>query len=60
MADTSESTHKLFTYNVNMLINVFAEDEDLAKTKLDAEGGYVSKREVSLIKTITLHDKFGQ
>jgi len=61
MATTPKpATQKLFTYNVNMLIQVFGEDEKAAKAKLDAEGGFVSKREVSLVKTTELPNSFAK
>jgi hypothetical protein len=51
-------THKLFTYSVNMLVHVFAENEAESKEKLDKEGGFVSKREASLVATARLHNEF--
>jgi hypothetical protein len=50
-------THKVFTYNVNMLIQVLGDDEEAAKKKLDSEGGFVSKREVTLVNTAELHNE---
>jgi len=50
--------HKVFTYNVNMLIQVLAESETEAKEKLDKEGGFVSKREVNLVASAPLHNEF--
>ncbi len=38
-----------FTYEVKMVIQVFAEDLKKANEKLDKEGGYVSSRRVSLL-----------
>ena len=38
-----------FTYEVKMVIQVFAEDLKQANEKLDKEGGYVSSRRVSLL-----------
>lgn len=45
---------KCFTYNVDMVIQVFAQNEIDARAKLDKEGGYVSKRDVKLIDSIAL------
>jgi hypothetical protein len=38
-----------FTYEVKMVVQVFAEDLKKANEKLDKEGGYVSSRRVSLL-----------
>jgi hypothetical protein len=38
-----------FTYEVKMVIQVFAEDLKKANEKLDKEGGYISSRRVSLL-----------
>jgi hypothetical protein len=51
-------TQKVFTYNVNMLIQILGDDEEAAKKKLDTEGGFVSKREVTLVNTAELHNEF--
>ena len=44
----SEKT-ELFSYKVEMVVHVFAEDEPKAKEKLDKDGGFVSKRETFLL-----------
>ena len=50
MAKEAKSEKKeLFSYKVEMVVHVFAENEPQAKDKLDVEGGFVSKREVFLI-----------
>ena len=51
-------TQKIFTYNVNMLIQILGDDEEEAKKRLDKEGGFVSKREVTLVNTAELHNEF--
>jgi hypothetical protein len=38
-----------FTYEVKMVVQVFAEDLEKASEKLEKEGGYVSSRKVSLL-----------
>jgi hypothetical protein len=38
-----------FTYEVKMIVQVFAEDLEKANEKLEKEGGYVSSRKVSLL-----------
>jgi hypothetical protein len=59
MATTPKTPiQKLFTYNVSMLVQIFAEDEKSAKAKLDSEGGFVSKRDVELVNTAELYNAF--
>ena len=43
-----------FTYEVKMVIQVFAEDLKKANEKLDKEGGYISSRRVSLLNKNTV------
>lgn len=45
-----------FTYEVKMIVQVMAEDETKAKEQLDKNGGYVTKREVKLLDSVTLHN----
>ena len=45
---------KCFTYNVDMVIQVFAQNEIDARANLDKDGGYVSKRDVKLIDSVAL------
>jgi hypothetical protein len=45
-----------FTYEVNMIIQVLAEDREAADSKLDREGGYVSRRDVVLKDVAYLYD----
>lgn len=44
-----------YTYEVKMIIQVLAKDEDTAKEKLDKDGGYVTKRDVELKDSISLY-----
>ena len=44
-----------FSYEVNMLVHVIADDEATAKAQLDDKGGIVTKREVKLLNTATLY-----
>jgi hypothetical protein len=46
--------HQVFTYNVNMVVQVLSDNETDARGRLDKEGGYVSKREVTLITSAVL------
>ena len=48
---------KVFTYQVNMIIQILAEDEDMAKGKLDKEGGYITKRDLELLNVAILHNE---
>lgn len=50
--------HKVFTYEVKMIIQVMGDDEALARKKLDAEGGFVSNRKVELINNAALYNEF--
>lgn len=45
---------KCYTYEVKMVIQILAEDEDTAKLTLDDKGGYVTKRDVKLLNTTEL------
>jgi len=38
-----------YTYKVEMIIQVLAQNENQASEKLDVEGGFVSKRETTLL-----------
>jgi hypothetical protein len=44
-----------FTYEVKMVVQVFAEDLDKASEKLEKEGGYVSSRKVNLLNKNTVY-----
>jgi hypothetical protein len=44
-----------FSYEVNMLVHIIADDEVTAKTQLDEKGGIVTKRDVKLVNTATLY-----
>ena len=48
---------KVFTYQVNMIIQILAEDEDMAKAKLDRDGGYITKRDLELLNVAVLHNE---
>lgn len=45
---------RCYTYEVKMVIQILADDEDTAKKLLDDKGGYVSSRAVSLIDSVPL------
>jgi len=48
---------KCYTYEVKMIIQVLADDEATATQQLDEKGGYVSDRQVKLIKSTDLSPK---
>jgi glycerol kinase len=43
-----------FTYKVEMIVQILAEDEPKALDKLNKDGGYVSNRTVKLLDSIAL------
>lgn len=43
-----------YTYEVTMVIQVLAEDEKEARTRLDGQGGYVTSRKVNLKDSVAL------
>lgn len=51
-------TH-VYTYEVCMLIQVLAENEEKAKEQLDAQGGYITSREVKLKDSVKLFNGKG-
>jgi hypothetical protein len=51
-----EKVTKCYTYEVKMIIQVICDDDDkAAQIKLDKEGGYVTKREVTLVDAVSLY-----
>lgn len=52
--DTGTLATHAYTYEVVMIIQVFAENEKEAKNKLDNQGGYVTSRKVILKDSILL------
>jgi hypothetical protein len=51
-----EKVTKCYTYEVKMIIQVICDDDDkAAQVKLDKEGGYVTKREVTLMDAVSLY-----
>lgn len=55
MADKQEATH-CYTYKVEMLIQILAEDEPTASDQLEKNGGYVTARKVTLVDSVPLHN----
>lgn len=55
-SDTVQNTPKsVFTYSVNMIVSVFAEDEAKARATLDENGGFVSNRTVELKDAVQIY-----
>jgi len=44
-----------YSYEVTMVVQIFGQNEDQARTTLDTNGGYVSKRDVVLKDTVSLY-----
>ena len=44
-----------FSYEVNMLVHIIADDEITAQAQLNEKGGIVTKRDVKLVNTATLY-----
>ena len=44
-----------FSFEVNMLVHIIADDEATAKSQLDEKGGIMTKRDVKLVNTVTLY-----
>lgn len=49
-----------YTYEVNMIIQIIAEDEKTAKQQLDSNGGYVTSRIVNLKDSVKLFNGKGE
>ena len=50
--NTSQS---MFTYKVEMIVSVFAENEEAARSSLDENGGFVSHRTVDLKDAVEIY-----
>ena len=44
-----------YSYEVTMVVQIMAENEEAAKEKLDKDGGFVSSRKVELKDAIALY-----
>jgi hypothetical protein len=51
---TEKMTH-VYSYEVTMLVHVVADDAMEARTKLDEQGGIMTKREVELLNASPLY-----
>lgn len=50
----TETPTRVYSYEINMLVHVIADNEKVARTQLDEKGGIVTKREVELVNEETL------
>ena len=51
-----EKVTKCYTYEVKMIGQIICDEDDkAAQAKLDKEGGYVTKREVTLVDAVSLY-----
>ena len=57
MKKEKDATTKCFTFGISMIVQIIADSEEEAKTKLDKEGGIVTKRDVTLLDSVELHNK---
>ena len=53
MSDKAEDT-SCYTYKVEMIIQILAEDEPKAVEQLEKNGGYVTSRKVTLMDSVPL------
>jgi hypothetical protein len=51
-----EKETNCYTYEVKMVIQVFAENLEQANARLDENGGYISSREVTLLNSNTVFE----
>lgn len=52
---TGEKETNCYTYKVDMIIQVFAENLEQANDRLESNGGYISSREVVLLDSNTVY-----
>ena len=45
-----------YSYSVDMVVVVLANNEEQARTLLETQGGYVAKREVTLLDTKSVYN----
>lgn len=58
--DNSKKETSCYSYEVLMVVQVLADNKESADEKLDKEGGYVSKREVTLKDVAHLYSGVGE
>ena len=55
MSELEKKPTICYSYEVTMVVQIMAENEESAKEKLDKDGGFVSTRDVILKDAITLY-----
>jgi hypothetical protein len=55
MAKKKEKMTHVYSYQVTMLVHIVADDAIEARTKLDEQGGIMTKREVELLNASSLY-----
>lgn len=45
---------KAYTFKVEMVVEIFAKEEEIARAQLDEKGGYITERNVELLATTPL------
>jgi hypothetical protein len=55
VAIKAENKTHCFSFKVDMLVHIIADNEENAKSQLDEKGGIVTKREVKLVNTTELY-----
>lgn len=55
MTEKKEKVTHVYSYEVIMLVHVVADDAMEARTKLDEQGGIMTKREVELLNASPLY-----
>lgn len=55
---TKPENSKCYTYSVNLILQVIAKDEISARQYLDNNGGYVTLRDVKLLNSVDLFNKY--
>ena len=53
--ETEQKPTSCYSYEVTMVVQIMAEDEEAAKEKLDKDGGFVSNRTVILKDAVALY-----
>jgi hypothetical protein len=54
--DSLVRTPKCYSYSIDVIVQVVAEDEESAKKQLDEKGGYVTKRTTRLVNVANLYN----
>ncbi len=53
----TEQNAKAYKFKIEMVVSLFAENNFQASEVLDAEGGFIVSRKVTLLDTIPVHNK---